>query len=572
MSLFYQPNTLTNIFPLNDRNKRTNNHLKQKKRAMRKRERVLRNITNQTANQFDENFDLKKRKIFKNIKQSTNPILNIKPSSKTNIVVFKEVLKSNLLRIKIKKNKKRTKAKRVIKKITIGKKNELKNKDMNKEDLTKKIEKKMEIEEKRKHQKNKSEKPKEMKKEKKRKDTLQRKKKRTKKQTKKMSIGEEEEKRITKIKTKIKTKTKPKEKEKEKKNENKNKKEKEKEEEETKKMAIEKEEEEKKITKTKTKIKTKTKPKENENGNEKEKEKKEKETNKDQEEESQEDNQTNQKIEQILDINKKYENDPLFVTEYSDEIFEYYKEKEQNFRPNAKYLDEKQPRINSKMRGILVDWLSDVCQEYKLHSETLYLAVNYIDRFLSLNCISKKHLQLLGVTALFIASKYEEVYPPTVKNFSDITENSISKKDIFKCEIKIVNALQFDLSPVTPKPFLKRYLRASQADLKTMLLANYFCEIQLIDSTYLAFLSSQIAASSVALAKMIVTKKSLTQVWDHNMVYYTKYHQNDLKPCIKKLLQSYKRIPKSKLKSAYKKYSLKELKRVSKLIIKKIVI
>ncbi|KAJ3448364.1 g2/mitotic-specific cyclin-3-related [Anaeramoeba flamelloides] len=471
---------------------------------MRKRERVLRNITNQTASQFDENLDLKKRKVFKNIKQPTNPTVNSKPSSKTNIVVFKEVLKSKKLRIKIKKNKKRRKAKRVIKKITIGNKNELKNKDLNKNDTTKKNEKTMEIEENSQYQKNKTEKPKEKKKEKKKKGNLQKKKKITKKQTKKMAIEEEEE--------------------------------------------------EKKNTQAKTKPKEK------------------KETNKDQEEEPQKDNEINQKLEQILDINKKYEKDPLFVTEYSDEIFEYYKEKEQRFRPNAQYLDEKQPRINSKMRGILVDWLSDVCQEYKLHSETLYLAVNYIDRFLSLNCISKKHLQLLGVTALFIAAKYEEVYPPTVKNFSDITEKSVSKKDIFKCEIKIVNALQFDLSPVTPKPFLKRYLRASQADLKTMLLANYFCEIQLIDSSYLAFLSSQIAASSVALAKMIVTKKSLTQVWDHNMVYYSKYHQNDLKPCIKKLLQSYKKIPKSKLKSAYKKYSLKELKRVSKLIIKKIVI
>lgn len=53
---------------------------------------------------------------------------------------------------------------------------------------------------------------------------------------------------------------------------------------------------------------------------------------------------------------------------------------EQQTRPKPKYM-AKQPDINMNMRAILVDWLVEVSEEYKLHDETLYLAVNYIDRY-----------------------------------------------------------------------------------------------------------------------------------------------------------------------------------------------
>lgn len=68
------------------------------------------------------------------------------------------------------------------------------------------------------------------------------------------------------------------------------------------------------------------------------------------------------------------------------------------------YMEIVQRDITSNMRGILVDWLVEVAEEYKLLSDTLHLAVSYIDRFLSLNRISRIKLQLLGVSAMLIAS------------------------------------------------------------------------------------------------------------------------------------------------------------------------
>lgn len=73
-----------------------------------------------------------------------------------------------------------------------------------------------------------------------------------------------------------------------------------------------------------------------------------------------------------------------------------------------------QPEINEKMRSILIDWLVEVHVKFDLSPETLYLTINLIDRFLSLKTVPRRELQLLGVSALLIASKYEEIWPPQV--------------------------------------------------------------------------------------------------------------------------------------------------------------
>lgn len=73
-------------------------------------------------------------------------------------------------------------------------------------------------------------------------------------------------------------------------------------------------------------------------------------------------------------------------------------------RPLPNYLDKVQKDVTANMRGILVDWLVEVAEEYKLGSDTLYLSVSYIDRFLSLSTVNRQRLQLLGVSSMLIAS------------------------------------------------------------------------------------------------------------------------------------------------------------------------
>lgn len=93
-----------------------------------------------------------------------------------------------------------------------------------------------------------------------------------------------------------------------------------------------------------------------------------------------------------------------------------------------------QPLINKSMRAILVDWLVEVAEEYRLVPETLYLTINYIDRFLSSKVIiDPSKLQLVGVSCMLIASKIEEIYPPEISEFVYITNSTYTTDQVKLC-------------------------------------------------------------------------------------------------------------------------------------------
>ena len=115
------------------------------------------------------------------------------------------------------------------------------------------------------------------------------------------------------------------------------------------------------------------------------------------------------------DIDERDKDDPLCATDYVVEMYEWYREKEVSSSVRPTFM-ENQPHINQRMRAILVDWLVEVHAKFKLVPETLYLTINLIDRFLELEVVTRPKLQLIGVTALLIASKYEEIYPPELRD------------------------------------------------------------------------------------------------------------------------------------------------------------
>lgn len=115
--------------------------------------------------------------------------------------------------------------------------------------------------------------------------------------------------------------------------------------------------------------------------------------------------------------------------------------------------------MNAKMRAILVDWLVEVAEEYKLCADTLYLSVNYIDRFLSIHPVQRSNLQLVGISCMWIASKYEEIYPPNVNDFCYITDNTYSKEQMVNMEELVLKKLKYELTVPTSKTFLRRLLQ-----------------------------------------------------------------------------------------------------------------
>lgn len=116
--------------------------------------------------------------------------------------------------------------------------------------------------------------------------------------------------------------------------------------------------------------------------------------------------------------------------------------------------------LQPRMRAILLDWLNEVCEVYKLHRETYYLALDYLDRYLSTNVnISKTFLQLIGITCLFIAAKVEEIYPPKLSEFAYVTDGACSEEDILKQELIVLNALKWQTNPITIIGWLGIYMQ-----------------------------------------------------------------------------------------------------------------
>ncbi len=106
-------------------------------------------------------------------------------------------------------------------------------------------------------------------------------------------------------------------------------------------------------------------------------------------------------------------------------------------------MESVQQDVNTSMRGILVDWLVEVAQEYKLVSETLFLAVNYIDRFLSCKVAPRRKLQLVGITCMLVAAKYEEIYAPQIEDFCYITDNTYAREEVLAMEQQVILLLLF---------------------------------------------------------------------------------------------------------------------------------
>ena len=207
----------------------------------------------------------------------------------------------------------------------------------------------------------------------------------------------------------------------------------------------------------------------------------------------------------VQDLDVEDYDDPLMVAEYVSEIFEYLKVLEESTMPNPDYMDH-QENLEWQLRGVLVDWLIEVHTRFHLLPETIFLAVNIIDRFLSTRVVELEKLQLVGVTAMFIASKYEEVLSPHVSNFRHVADDGFSDEEILKAERYVLAGLNYDLSYPNPMNFLRRISKADNYDVQTRTLGKYLLEISLLDHRLIGYHPSHIAAAAMYLARLILER------------------------------------------------------------------
>jgi cyclin B len=215
------------------------------------------------------------------------------------------------------------------------------------------------------------------------------------------------------------------------------------------------------------------------------------------------------------------------------------------------------------MRGILVDWLVEVHLKYKLKHETLYLAVSLIDRFLDKRQVSRKRLQLVGVTGLLIAAKYEEIYPPEIREFVYITDKAYTREEILSMEITMLNALEFHLTVPSPVAFLERFAKLNKCDQVHLDLARYVMELSLLDLKMLRYCPSHLAASAIFLSNKLLRRHPS---WPAHLIKHTRYTDGLIKSCAKEICALVEEADRSSLAAIRKKYASEKFHGVSKMV------
>lgn len=196
--------------------------------------------------------------------------------------------------------------------------------------------------------------------------------------------------------------------------------------------------------------------------------------------------------------------DPTMVAEYADEIFEYMAKLEEEAMPMPNYMAGQQ-EITWEMRATLIDWLLQVHLRYHMLPETLWIAINIIDRFLSKRVVSVVKLQLVGVTAMFVAAKYEEILAPSVDEYVKMTEGGYKKEEILKGEKIVLQTIDFKISSYcSPYSWVRRISKADDYNLQTRTLCKFLMEMTLLDHRFLRAKPSMIAAIGMYSARKML--------------------------------------------------------------------
>lgn len=259
--------------------------------------------------------------------------------------------------------------------------------------------------------------------------------------------------------------------------------------------------------------------------------------------------------------------DPQMCATMACDIYQHLRASEAKKRPSVDFMEKVQKDINAGMRAILIDWLVEVAEEYRLVPDTLYLTINYIDRYLSGNLMDRQRLQLLGVACMMIAAKYEEICAPQVEEFCYITDNTYLKDEVLQMESSVLNFLKFEMTAPTARCFLRRFVRAAQgvnegSSMQLECLASYISELSLLEYNMMCYAPSLVAASAIFLARFVLFPSK--KPWNSTLRHYTRYQPSDLRECVKALHTLVCECPNSGLPAIREKYSQHKYKFVAK--------
>lgn len=219
-------------------------------------------------------------------------------------------------------------------------------------------------------------------------------------------------------------------------------------------------------------------------------------------------------------------------------------------------LMARQAELNGNMRAILVDWLVDVQRSFRLSAPAVHLAVSLLDRFTAMRTIRVGDYQLIGATALFIASKYEEVYPPEIRDFAWMGDNSFTVTQILETERAMLAALNFELALPHAYIFLGHLVdRAGIApDGPEARLSHYLADLTLQHECLLDMPASCVAAAALYLARQSANGSSAA-AWPGELAVASGYTECDLEVCVSTIARIRAAAPTDRLQAVRRKHA-----------------
>lgn len=252
---------------------------------------------------------------------------------------------------------------------------------------------------------------------------------------------------------------------------------------------------------------------------------------------------------------------PQLVLAYRDRIKQFISKRDLEQKVETKFLS-KQNDINGKMRGILVDWLVDVSAKFKLLPETFFAAVNLLDRFLERRQVQRTRLQLVGITCLMVMSKFEEIYPPSVRDYVCVCDRAYSQEELLDMEAEVLQALQFDLAVTSSLVFYREMAPQLKLSPKPLVFGEYLLETALLSENAFKFSNRELACGAIFLVnKIFKCKKNFGKDLAPLM---TNVSESKVKSCAKELYKILTAITQSGLTAIKRKFATVEKFEVSK--------
>ena len=248
------------------------------------------------------------------------------------------------------------------------------------------------------------------------------------------------------------------------------------------------------------------------------------------------------------------------------------KEQENDLKPKAdpEYM-VKQKEINGQMRSILIDWIIDVHFKFGFTDETLFMTVLIIDRYLSVNQISRNKLQLLGITALMIACKHEEIDVPKIDDFIYITDNAYVRDEVYKMENDVLSTLDFELLYPSPIKFFEYLSLHFNFDKKKHMMGKYLMETFLLDTKINKYKPATISCACTYIVMKFFKMENYQEAYHKKFFLFNENREitieYNIKECAKDICLFVDNINKTNYLACQKKYSKSEQEKVSIIIL-----